>query len=115
MATADLPAIEQMTPEAKRVLLGALVADLSRNGTVPLTVTMLGRTYSVYEVPAHARENARRHIESLPPEHWEECARRAADTDPANWLSFEDVLRLIPEDAAKLDQSRPPSGSGAGG
>lgn len=115
MATADLPPLDQMTPEAKRMLLGSLVADLSRNGTEPLTVTTFGRTYFLYEVPAHARENARRHIESLPPEHWEECARRAADTNPANWLSFEDVLRIIPEDAAKLDQSQPPSGSGAGG
>jgi hypothetical protein len=110
MATADLPQLNTLTPEAKRALLGALLVDLSASADKLGPVEADGRRFYIYTPPPDAREMAERAMRECPPEYRAELQRRAAESD-SQLMSVEEVLRIIPEEAERLIRSQQSSGS----
>lgn len=102
MATADLPQLDTLTPEAKRELLAILVRDLATDQSGSIAVSAGGEDYVLYRVPRNARENARRFTEQCSPEYLAELERRAAN--PGKLYTVDEILRVTPEDAARLSQ-----------
>ena len=101
MATAEVPILDTLTAEAKQRLLGALLLDLSASETSSLSVEAGGRTFRVYCPPLNAREDARQFLSQCSPAFLEEGRRVAQDPDPKNWMTLEDMFRVVTEDATR--------------
>src|SRR5436189_96501 len=85
--------LANMTEEAKRALLAALVRDLSVNTSKPLNVTdYMGEVY-IYSAPISAKEMAEKAIREMTPEHKAELARRSST--PENSLSVAEMLNWL--------------------
>src|SRR5438093_5379812 len=93
MSTANLPAIDGLSTEAKRQLLAKLARDLTAASGEPLSVRdETGGEVVVYVVPPDARERAERAMREASPEYLAELQRRAAT--PEQSMSLEEVLQL---------------------
>lgn len=93
MPTVNLPAIDTLTEDAKRELLGALLLDLATPDANLLPVEAGGRRFYVYTPPSDARAAAQRLLDACPPECLEELRRRASDP-PDKFMSLEDVMKI---------------------
>lgn len=114
MATADLPPLSAMTPEAKRKLLGALILDLAESGGSRMPIEIDGRRCLIYVPPPNAREDAERFLAALSPEYLAEVRRQATDPN-VKLLSVDDILKIPDEVEAALEAQRPSlPGSGSG-
>jgi hypothetical protein len=91
MSTANLPAIDGLSTEAKRQLLAKLARDLMAPSGEPLSVRdEAGGEVMVYVVPPDAR--AERAMREASPERLAELQRRAET--PEDSFSHEEALRL---------------------
>jgi hypothetical protein len=91
MSTANLPAIDTLSVEAKRQLLAKLARDLLATSGAPLSVHDGAGEVVVYVVPPDARARAERAMREASPERLAELRRRAAT--PENSISVEEVLK----------------------
>ena len=91
MATANLPAIDSLSTEAKRQLLALLARDLTSPSGEPLSVRdeAVGEV-TVYVVPPDARARAERAMREATPERLAELQRRAQTPDDS--FSLEEAL-----------------------
>jgi hypothetical protein len=88
---ATLPDIADMTDDAKRRLLKALIYDLA--GTEGKVVDVGGtESLYVYTPPPNARERAQKAIRERTPEYQAELDRRAAT--PEDSVGVEEWLRM---------------------
>jgi hypothetical protein len=78
MTTNDLPAISQLSPEAKRQLLALLARDLMSERSSSLSVNDAAGDIFVCAVPADARARAERAMRDADPARLAELSRRAA-------------------------------------
>jgi hypothetical protein len=101
MATANLPQLDTLTPEAKRALLGALLVDLSTHEENLQPVEADGRRFYIYSPPPDAREAAERFIAGCPPGHLDESRQRAADP-PERFVGMDGVVKWCDEAEANL-------------
>jgi hypothetical protein len=92
MSTANLPAIESLSTEAKRQLLARLARDLMAASGEPLSVEDAAGEVVVYTVPADARARAERAMREASPEFLAELRRRAETLEDS--FSHEEALRL---------------------
>jgi hypothetical protein len=93
MSTANLPAIESLSTEAKRQLLARLARDLMAASGEPLSVRdEAGSEIHVYRVPPDARARAERAMREASPERLAELQRRAETPDDS--FSMEEALGL---------------------
>jgi hypothetical protein len=93
MPTANLPAIDGLSTEAKRQLLARLARDLMSASGEPLSVRdEAGGEVMVYVVPPDARERAERAMREASPERLAELQRRAETPDDS--FSLEEALGL---------------------
>lgn len=93
MSTANLPAIDGLSTEAKRQLLALLARDLMAPSGEPLSVRdeVVGEVV-VYVVPPDARARAERAMREASPERLAELQLRAATPDDS--FSLEEALGL---------------------
>jgi hypothetical protein len=93
MPTANLPAIDTLSVEAKRQLLAKLARDLMTTSSGPLSVTdAAGGEVVVFALPANARTIATRAMRAADPEFIAELHRRAATTEDS--MCQEEALKL---------------------
>lgn len=92
MATADLPATDHLSPDAKKQLLARLARELAGGSGAPLSVTDASGEVRVRVVPADARARAERALREATPEYLAELQRRAAT--PEDSMSHEEALNL---------------------
>jgi hypothetical protein len=93
MSTANLPAIDTLSVEAKRQLLAILARDLMAVSGEPLSVRdEAGGEVMVYVVPPGARARAERAMRDATSERLAELQRRAET--PEDSFSHEEALKL---------------------
>lgn len=82
MTGAELPAIEHLTPDAKRQLFALLARELLGSSGAPLSVPdATGGEMLVYAFPADARARTERALREADPARRDELRRRAATPD----------------------------------
>lgn len=91
MASAELPAIDRLTPQAKRELLAMLARELLGKSLAPVSIEDEVGAMIVYAVPPDARARAEQAMRHADPRRVTELARRAAT--PERSLSLEEALR----------------------
>ena len=100
MTTSDLPAISQLSPEAKRRLFALLARDLLGEKARSFSFQDAVGEVAVYAVPAGARAIAEKALRDASPEQLAELRERAATLNQS--MSLEEAMQLPP----------PQSGSG---
>jgi hypothetical protein len=91
MASAELPAISHLTPQAKRELLAVLARELLNQSRAPVSIEDEAGAMIVYAVPPDARARAEQALRTVDPRRISELARRSAT--PERSLSLEEVLQ----------------------
>ncbi len=90
MSTAELPATDHLSDDAKRRLLARLARELMSRSGAPVYLRDATGEVVVYVPAPDARARAERAMREATPERRAELARRAAT--PENSFSVEEVL-----------------------
>jgi hypothetical protein len=91
MASAELPTIDHLTPQAKRELLAMLAREFLSQSRAPVSIEDEAGAMIVYPVPPDARARAEQAMRNADPRRVSELARRAAT--PEQSVSLEEVLQ----------------------
>jgi hypothetical protein len=100
MSTSNIPAITNLSPEAKRQLLALLARDLLAGRGGSLSVEDATGEMFVYAVPPDARARAERAMRDATPERLEELRCRAETPDDS--FSLEEALGLRDNQATQI-------------
>jgi hypothetical protein len=81
MSTAELPATDHLSDDAKRRLLARLARELMSRSGATVSVTDAAGEVVVYTIPADARARAERAMREATPEQRAELDRRSTSLD----------------------------------